>query len=105
MSVNKKIHNKKSNKVDKKEFDEVLNQLNSESRTIEKAAVQKGTFASYAFWVAIVPLYLYIVGVYETNVTGNILFFGAGSAVTGLMLYYLYGLIAISKKNSLMQHG
>lgn len=40
MSVNKKIYNKKSNKVDKKEFDEVLNQLNSESRTIEKAAIQ-----------------------------------------------------------------
>jgi hypothetical protein len=55
--------------------------------------------------VAIAALYPYIVGVYETNFTGNVLFFGAGSTVTGLMLYYFYGLIAISKKNSLMQHG
>lgn len=39
MSGNKKNQPKK-NKVDKKQFEEVLSQLNSESKAIEQAAVQ-----------------------------------------------------------------
>ena len=40
MSAVKRNHQQKKNKVDKKEFEEVLTQLNNESRAIEKAAVQ-----------------------------------------------------------------
>lgn len=39
MSANKKPQQKKT-KNDKKEFDEVLSQLNSESKAIEQAAIQ-----------------------------------------------------------------
>eukprot|EP01033_Poteriospumella_lacustris_P017730 gene17730-12701_t len=104
MSGNKKNQPKK-NKVDKKQFEEVLSQLNSESKAIEQAAVQKGTFATYSFWVSVAPLYLYVVGVYETNVVSNILYFAAGTIISALTLYHLYGLVAIGKKNSLMEHG
>lgn len=65
----------------------------------------EGTFATYSFWVSVAPLYLYVVGVYETNVVSNILYFAAGTIISALTLYHLYGLVAIGKKNSLMEHG
>lgn len=63
----------------------------------------EGTFAVYATVVAAAPIYLYAVGVYETNILSNLLFFVGGALITAATLFYFYGHIATHKIKSLLE--
>lgn len=122
--MSKKGSKSKTSKAEKREFEDVIGEMQKETIDVEKQAQSQSkepnalfalifelmiykymcllclefTFLGSAAWIAGSPLYLYVSGVFETNLITNGPIFGISFVVAAALLYYLYSVLASQKR-------